>query len=215
MTKLEAPETPPPATDVRCTQLFGGGGGGGPPPVLSPPHAASHRTPSHASRRWTRITRTEGEFAIETLLRARSSTPASRPSHWPRSPLPPRRDDLEQPLRRLVRSPPLDRRARREEQPSHRREVPALPVLGSRSLGGPDQWLPLELPVAHVHGRALRDEHAHRIGPPLHRGRMQRGLADPLVGAVRVEATGQHRLERPHVPALGRPVKRDVVIVGD
>src|SRR5216110_2030531 len=34
MTKLEAPETPPPGTDARCTQLFGGGGGDSvaPPP---------------------------------------------------------------------------------------------------------------------------------------------------------------------------------------
>src|SRR5207245_11083863 len=36
MTKLEAPETPPPVTDARCTQLFGEGGGGGPPPPPSP-----------------------------------------------------------------------------------------------------------------------------------------------------------------------------------
>src|ERR1041384_1046342 len=116
MTKLEAPETPPPATDVRCTQLFGGGGGGGPPPVLSPPHAASHRTPSHASRRWTRITRTEGECDIETLLRARSSPLAPRVITRGRSRIPPRGDDLEDSLRRLVRSLPLDRRARLEQQ---------------------------------------------------------------------------------------------------
>src|SRR6266550_2079191 len=51
MTKLEAPETPPPGTDARCTQLFGGGGGA----TESPPHASRHRKPRSASRGLTRI----------------------------------------------------------------------------------------------------------------------------------------------------------------
>src|SRR6266571_783978 len=44
---------------------------------------------------------------------------------------------------------------------------------------------------------------------------MQHRLADSCVGAVRVEATGQHRFERANVITLGRLVKRDVMIVGD
>ena len=44
---------------------------------------------------------------------------------------------------------------------------------------------------------------------------MQRRLPDPRVGTVRVEATRQHRFERPDVVTLGRLVKRDVVVVRD
>src|SRR5436189_280866 len=54
MTKLEAPETPPPGTDARCTQLFGGGGGAtvleihGGADAASPPGHPADRCPHHA-----------------------------------------------------------------------------------------------------------------------------------------------------------------------
>src|SRR6266545_2967677 len=76
-------------------------------------------------------------------------------------PAPPRRDDLEKPLRRLRPGLPFDGRARVQQQPSHRREIPPLPPL-TRSLRGPDQRLALELPIAHVHGRAVREQDPDR-----------------------------------------------------
>src|SRR5260370_7816256 len=93
MTKLDAPETPPPG------------------PALSP-HAARTRKPSLAS--------------------------------------PPRRHDLEDSLRRLGPRLPLDRRAGVQQQLSHSGEVPPFPPLPP-SLRRPDQALPLELPVPHIH----------------------------------------------------------------
>src|SRR6266545_7851230 len=81
--------------------------------------------------------------------------PEHDPIRWP--PAPPGRDDLENPLRRLRPGLPLDGRARVQQQPSHRREIPPLPPL-ARSLRGPDQRLALELPIAHVHGRAVREQ---------------------------------------------------------
>src|SRR2546427_9450684 len=100
-------------------------------------------------------------------------------------PAPPRRDDLANPLGRLLRGLPLDRRAGIQQQLSDGGEVPSLPTL-ARSLRGPDERLPLELPIAHVHGRAVREENPDRVRPPLHRRRMQRRLANPRVGTVRV-----------------------------
>jgi len=52
-------------------------------------------------------------------------------------------------------------------------------------------------------------------GASLHRRECSAGLADPRVGTVRVEPARQHRFERPQIIALGRLMKRDVVIVGD
>src|SRR5207247_10318700 len=80
-------------------------------------------------------------------------------------PAPPRRDDLENPLRRLGPGLPCHGRARVQQQVSHRREIAPLPPL-ARSLRGPDQWLPLELPIAHVHRRAVREENPNRVRPP-------------------------------------------------
>src|SRR6266404_9079463 len=88
----------------------------------------------------------------------------------------PRRDDLEDPLRRLLRGLPLDRRAGIQQQLSDGGEVPALTPL-ARSLRCPDQRLALELAVAHEHRRAVREQHLHRAGPPLHRRRVQVLLA--------------------------------------
>src|SRR5258705_6629271 len=73
MTKLEAPETPPPGTDARCTQLFGGGGGA----PESPAHASRHRKPSSASRGLTRID--SGRRRSRKRRRAARKVKSSRP----------------------------------------------------------------------------------------------------------------------------------------
>src|SRR6266550_4242025 len=88
MTKLEAPETPPPGTDARCTQLFGGGGGA----TESPPHASRHRKPRSASRGLTRIDsgRTRSRKRRRAARKVKSSRVFARASsrskfrdHWP------------------------------------------------------------------------------------------------------------------------------------
>src|SRR6266508_647256 len=75
MTKLEAPETPPPGTDARCTQLFGGGGGA----TESPPHASRHRKPRSASRGVTRID--SGRQRSRKRCRAVRKVKSSRPKN--------------------------------------------------------------------------------------------------------------------------------------
>src|SRR5437016_1076394 len=88
MTKLEAPETPPPGTDARCTQLFGGGVGA----TESPPHASRHRKPRSASRGLTRIDsgRTRSRKRRRAARKVKSSRVFARASsrskfrdHWP------------------------------------------------------------------------------------------------------------------------------------
>src|SRR5579859_340628 len=83
---------------------------------------------------------------------------------------PPCGDYLADPLRRFrLRCLPLHRRSRLEQQLAYRGEISSLTPL-PRSFRGPHERLPIELAIAHVHRRTVREQHAHRIRPPLHRG---------------------------------------------
>src|SRR5947209_12239071 len=99
-------------------------------------------------------------------------------------------NEIENLLRRLLTGLPFHRRTRVEQKPSDCAKVAAVVAMRPEPVRGPDERLSVELAVASGGRRAMREQHAHGVGPTFVRGRMQPCLADLLVWMVRVETTG-------------------------